>query len=266
MKNTFWFKSLRLWVEGLLLLSLRWGQLKSGFDPVTGLSRQNLPGTLLAVLIVLLAVAEAVLCFRLPGGKRTYLNRLAPFGQRCLPFLVAGSFLVAVGAVLLSGGGALAIAAAVTGAATTVGLLLFAACVRRGSTPRAFQLLPAMLFSVLFLLAIYLPEECNPVLASYYPAVLAASLIACSFYQLSGLTLREGKLRWFVFFGDLAVPLCLAVLLDGDGGLGRPAVFLGCALVLTVFLQLRRDEVLPEPEPEEGEDGPREGTAQAAQE
>lgn len=251
MKNTFWFKSLRLWVQGFLLLALRWAQLQSGFDPVTGLSRQNLPGTILAALLLFLAVAEAILCFRLPGGKRTYLNCFSPFEQRHLPFLVVGSFLLGVGAVLLPGGGMMAIAAAVTGAAAAVGLLLFAACVRRGGTPRAFQLLPAMVFSVLFLLMIYLPEGSNPVLADYYLAVLAASLIACAFYQLAGLTLREGKLRWFVFFGDLAVPICLATLADSAGNLGQALTLLGCALVLTVFLQLRRSEVLPEPEPEE---------------
>ena len=251
MKNTFWFKSLRLWVQGFLLLALRWAQLRSGFDPVTGLSRQNLPGTILAALLLFLAAAEAILCFRLPGGKRTYLNCFSPFEQRHLPFLVAGSFLLGVGAVLLPGGGMMAIAAAVTGAATTVGLLLFAASLRRGNAPRALPLLPAMVFSVLFLLMIYLPEGSNPVLADYYLAVLTASLIACAFYQLAGLTLREGKLRWFVFFGDLAIPLCLASLADSAGDLGRTLTLLGCALVLTVFLQLRRSEILPEPEPEE---------------
>ena len=237
MKNTFWFKSLRLWVQGFLLLALRWAQLRSGFDPVA--------------LLLFLAAAEAILCFRLPGGKRTYLNCFSPFEQRHLPFLVAGSFLLGVGAVLLPGGGMMAIAAAVTGAATTVGLLLFAASLRRGNAPRALPLLPAMVFSVLFLLMIYLPEGSNPVLADYYLAVLTASLIACAFYQLAGLTLREGKLRWFVFFGDLAIPLCLASLADSAGDLGRTLTLLGCALVLTVFLQLRRSEILPEPEPEE---------------
>ena len=42
------FKGLRLWVEGLLLLALRWAQLKSGFDPETGLSLRSVPGLVLA--------------------------------------------------------------------------------------------------------------------------------------------------------------------------------------------------------------------------
>ena len=43
MKNALYLKGLRLWVQGLLLLALRWAQLKNGFDPETGLSRQSVP-------------------------------------------------------------------------------------------------------------------------------------------------------------------------------------------------------------------------------
>ena len=48
MKNALYLKGLRLWVQGLLLLALRWAQLKNGFDPETGLSRQSVPGIVLA--------------------------------------------------------------------------------------------------------------------------------------------------------------------------------------------------------------------------
>lgn len=251
MKNSLWFKGLRLWVQGLLLLSLRWAQLKTGFDPATGLSRHSVPGIILAALIFFLAAAEAVLAFRLPGGKRTYANCFDPIGQSHLPLLAAGSLLLCIGAVLLPGWGTLEIAAAAAAACSAAGFIFFARIVRSGADVKVFPLLPAMIFSVLFLLVIYLPEESNPVLARYYLPVLSAALIACSFYQLAGLTLRECRLRWFVFLGDLTVPLCLASMADCTGHLGRMLVYFGCALVLTVFLQLRRAEVLPEPEPEE---------------
>ena len=68
MKNALYLKGLRLWVQGLLLLALRWAQLKNGFDPETGLSRQSVPGIVLAAAILLLAAAEAAFCFRLPGS------------------------------------------------------------------------------------------------------------------------------------------------------------------------------------------------------
>ena len=38
---------------------------------------------------------------------------------------------------------------------------------------------------------------------------------------------------------------------DCAGNLGRTLVYFGFALVTTIFLLLRRDEVLPEPEAEE---------------
>ena len=203
---------------------------------------------ILIAAILFCAAAELFLCTRLPGGKRTYLNCLEPLEQSHLPFLAAGSLLLCVGAILLPGWTTLTIAAAAAGAAAAVGLILFAKLLRSGETPRVFYFLPAMVFSVLFVLVIYLPEESNPVLARYYLTVLAAAMASCAFYQLSGLTCREGNLRWFVFFGDLAVPLCLAAMADCVGNLGRMLVYFGFALVLTQFLLTRREEVLPEPE------------------
>ena len=52
---------------------------------------------------------------------------------------------------------------------------------------------------------------------------------------------------------NITVPLSLAALADGGSNWGQALVFAGCALVLTVFLTLRRAEPLPEPEPEEPE-------------
>lgn len=248
MKNPLYMKALRLWVQGLLLLALRWAELKNGFDPDTGLSLRSVPGMVLAAAILFCAAAEIFICIKLPGGKRTYLNCLEPLEQNQLPPLAAGSLLLCVGAILLPGWSTLAIAAAAAGAATAVGLILFAKLLRSGEPPRVFCLLPVMVFSVLFVLVVYLPEEANPVLARYYLTVLASAMAACAFYQLAGLTCREGKLRWFVFFGDLAVPLCLAAMADCAGSLGRMLVYFGFALVLTVFLLTRREEVLPEPE------------------
>ena len=262
MKNPLYMKGLRLWVEGLLLLALRWAELKTGFDPDTGLSRHSVPGMILAAAILFCAAAELWLCIRLPGGKRTYLNCLEPLGQSSLPLLAAGSLLLCVGAVLLPGWTTLPIAAAAAAAATAAGLILFVRLLRNGETPRVFYLLPAMVFSVLFVLVVYLPEEANPVLARFYLIVLAAAMVSCAFYQLAGLICREGSLRWFVFFGDLAVPLCLAAMADCADNLGRMLIYFGFALVLTVFLLTRRDEVLPEPEPKPEKDAAKPEAAQ----
>ena len=67
---------------------------------------------------------------------------------------------------------------------------------------------------------------------------------ACAFSRLAGLLRGEGSVRAFVLWGDLAVLLCLAAL--ADGGLARRFLFGGAALLLTVFLCLRRTGPLPE--------------------
>ena len=247
-------------MQGLLLLALRWAQLKSGFDPETGLSLRSVPGLVLAAALILLIVAEAALCFRMRRGKYSYDGAFRPMEKHNLPMLAAGVLLLAGGSLLLgaaglAGGGmsALAVAAAAMGVLAAGGILLFARQVRSGEG-RVFPLLPAMVFSVLFLLLVYLPEESNPVLARYYLPVLAAAALACAFYQLAGFACREASLRWFLFFGDLAVPFSLAALADGSGNWGETLARGGCAMVLTVFLVLRRAEPQPEPAEESGKD------------
>ena len=80
------------------------------------------------------------------------------------------------------------------------------------------------------------------------------AVLACAFYQLAGFACREASLRWFLFFGDLAVPFSLAALADGSGNWGETLARGGCAMVLTVFLVLRRAEPQPEPAEESGKD------------
>lgn len=253
MMDSMYWKGLRLWLQGLLLFSLRWAQLKTGFDPGTGLSRSSVPGTVLAVLILLLAAVEAALCFRLPKGRRGYWNCMEPLQKGAVPALVVGSFLLAVGSLLSLGQGVLAVLSVVCGIAAAAGLIFFVQQARKHGGAPMPALLPVMVFTVLFLLTVYIPVESDPVLARYYLPVLAASLPACAFYHLTGLACREGKLGFFVFFGDLSVVLCLAAMADCTGNWGRLLVYFGFALVLTQFLMLRRSEPLPEPVPEETE-------------
>lgn len=252
MNSTYW-KGLRLWVLGFLLLSLRLAQLKTGFDPETGLSWASAPGTALAVVIVLLIGLEAAMVFRLPKGKRSYLRCMEPFGKNSVPVLAGGSFLLGFGGLLSMEWGLLGILCAACGVAAAAGLIAFAQRARKSGKVWMPAILPAMVFSVVFLLTVYVPEESNPVLAWYYLPVLAAALPSCAFYQLAGFTCREGKLGWFVFFGDLSVVLCLAAMADCAGNWGRMLVYLGFALILTQFLMLRRGEPLPEPAPKPDE-------------
>ena len=257
----------RLWGEGLLLFVLRLVQLNNGFDPDTGLALSGsgvgpLAGHGVWIGLLLCFAADLFLCFRRPGGgKRSYACCFSPLeGGPALGALTAGSFLlIAGGALLLAGAlppqGTVAVttaAAGVLGAAGGAGLLLLARELRSGDVPSAFPLLPAMFFSVLFLLAVYFPEESNPVLARFWLPVLAAAMAAYFLYQLSGFFHGEGNLRWFGLAGELAVATCIASSADCLRSPGRLLVYLGFAVTATVFLLLLREEPLPEPvEPEE---------------
>ena len=231
MMNTFWYRGPRLWVQGLLLFALRLAQLRTGFDSETGLAVASLPGTLLAALLAVCAAAELVLCLRLPGEKAAFDVQFAR-PERAVPCLVAGSF-------LLAAGGALLLASALP--ARGVGGLLLVRQLRAGGTAGVLPLLPAMFFAVFFVLTVYLPAGADPVLARYYLPVLAASVTAYALSQLAGFLRRESSARSFVWTADCAVILCLAAMADSLSSPGLLLLYAGCALLLSVFLLLRRE-------------------------
>ena len=231
MMNTFWYRGPRLWVQGLLLFALRLAQLRTGFDSETGLAVASLPGTLLAALLAVCAAAELVLCLRLPGEKAAFDVQFAR-PERAVPCLVAGSF-------LLAAGGALLLASALP--ARGVAGLLLVRQLRAGGTAGVLPLLPAMFFAVFFVLTVYLPAGADPVLARYYLPVLAASVTAYALSQLAGFLRRESSARSFVWTADCAVILCLAAMADSLSSPGLLLLYAGCALLLSVFLLLRRE-------------------------
>ncbi|MDE7261684.1 MAG: hypothetical protein K2N78_06450 [Oscillospiraceae bacterium] len=245
--------AMRLWLAGAVLFALRLVQLRTGFDPATGLALPSPAGTSVWVGLLLCLAVEAALCFRRPGGhKRSYVHC---FGALEGPgLLAAGSFLLIAGGALLlvsalppqDAVAFVTIVAGLLGAAGGAGLLLLARELRGGEVPSVFPLLPVMFFSVLFLLSVYFPEESNPVLQQFYLQVLAAAMAGYFLYQLSGFFRREGSLRWFGLAADLAVIVCVAAAADCLHEPGRLLTHLGFAVVATVFLLLRRTEPLPE--------------------
>lgn len=247
----------RLWLEGAVLFVLRVVQLRTGFDPDTGLALPSLAGQVLWFGLLACLAAEVLLCLRRPrDGKRSYACCFhAPDGP-ALGGLIAGSFLLMAGGLLLlfsalppQGTAAVTSAAAgALGIAGGAGLLLLSRELRGGGTPTVFPLLAAMFFSVLYLLAVYFPAESDPVLERYYLPVLSAAMAAYFFYQFSGFFRREGNLRWFCFTAGFTVVPCIAAAADGLSSPGHLLVCLGCAVTATMFLLLLRREPLPEPE------------------
>ena len=256
-----------LWVVGAVLFALRLIQLRTGFDPDTGLALPSLAGRILWIGLLVCIAVEAFLCVRRPKdekeGKHSFACCFLPPEGPALYALAAGSILLAAGGGLLlvsalppQGTAAVTAAAAgLLGIASGAGLLLLVKELRGGGTPTVFPLLPAMFFSVLFLLAVYFPEESSPVLERYYLPVLASGMAAYFLYQLAGFLRREGSLRWFGFTCGLTAVTCIAAAADGVSVPGRLLVFLGYALTATAFCLSQREEPLPEPEePEEDEE------------
>ena len=245
MMNTFWYRGPRLWVQGLLLFALRLAQLRTGFDSETGLAVASLPGTLLAALLAVCAAVELVLCLRLPGEKAAFDVQFAR-PERAVPCLVAGSFLLAAGGALLLASalparGVGALAAGILAGAAAGGVQRRGRQRRAGGTAGVLPLLPAMFFAVFFVLTVYLPAGADPVLARYYLPVLAASAAAYALSRLAGFLRRESSARSFVWTADCAVILCLAAMADSLSSPGLLLLYAGCALLLSVFLLLRRE-------------------------
>lgn len=249
MKSAFWRRCGRLWCQGLLLCALRCAQLKTGFDPDTGLTVPNVPGPLLLGLLAFCAVVYLVLCLRLPKGET---SRFAAPGQGAAVAAVIGSLLLAAGGVLflleaIPAQNPSGILAGVLAMFSGGGTILLVRQLRREDAPHVMPILPAMFMGVFLVLDVYLHNASDPVLARFYIPLLAAALVAYSFSQLAGLLRGEQINRSFVFIADMAVLVCLTALADGVPA--RMLLCGGTAVVLTVFLLLRE----PVPAPVEAE-------------
>ncbi|MDE7243779.1 MAG: hypothetical protein K2O18_07370 [Oscillospiraceae bacterium] len=255
MKNLF-ARAGRLWCAGAVLLVLRLLQNKSGFDVVTGLSKPSVPASLLMILIAACAGAELFLCTKLPKRSADFADLFAP-PEKELTAAVCGSLLLAAGGGLLAAdaflnGGTAASVAGLLALAAGAGLVAFNRSLRAGEQELPLlALLPLLFFSVFFVLAVYLPLEDDPVFFRYYLPILSAAVTACAFSLLAGFCRHESSLRAFQFTADMAVILCLAAA--ADAGTANRLLYIGCAVILSVYLVLRREpEELPE-EPEEPE-------------
>lgn len=251
-KNAFLKKTHPVFL-GALLLILRIIQVRTGFDPKTGLTVPCPAGTVLAVGVVLTLALEYALALKLPKVRRPAAEHFAA-PQAEMGLLVTGSMLLAAGGILFAlpalraeGG----MAAVVTGALALCscgGLLVVTKKLRAGDELSVAPLLPALFFGVFFVLAVYLPATNDPILARYYLPVLASAMAAYAFSQLAGFFRGESSARGFTPTASCAVSFCMAA--TADGGIGRKLLFLGCAVVLFALLLLQREDE-KEPAPQE---------------
>jgi len=253
MNATFWRHGGRLWCQGLLLCSLRFAQMRTGFDPDTGLAVPNVPGTMLLVLLGFCVLVELVQCLRTPKGEGIRFHR--PGDAPTMAAVIGGLLLAAGGLLLLLAAvPAMELSEAVTGVLAAVsgaGVLLTVRQMRAGGELSVSPLLPVLFFGVFLVLEVYLPFSSDPVLIRFYIPLLAAAALAYAFSHLAGVLRGDGSSRAFVLTADVAVLLCLTALADGVPA--RMLVYGGAALVLTVFL-LVREAVPPEEAPELAEE------------
>lgn len=258
MTTPFWRKSGHAVLAGLLMAGLRAAQVRTAFDPATGLALPSVPGTVLLACMAFLLIAEPLLQRRASRAHVRLAAALAPVGRGALTALVCGAMvLIAAGGFwaasgLLQGGRSAIVQAlaGALGAASGCGLLLMIRALRQGDGQpvNVAPLLPFLFFTVFLVLAVYLPSAVDPVLERYWLQVLAAALAAFGFSRLTGLVQGEATPRGLLTVGNWAVAVCLAML--GDGApLALRGLYLACALILAAFTALLRDD-LPEKDPE----------------
>ena len=140
MNQTVWLRGARLWCQGLLLFTLRFAQLRTGFDPETGLTVPRTPGTALPILLALFAAAELVWCLRTRREEAGFTRHFAPPGDGAAAAAVLGGMLWAAGGLLmlLTAIPAREVAGGVTGLlslASGAGMVLLVRQARSGDAP-----------------------------------------------------------------------------------------------------------------------------------
>ena len=159
MNQTVWLRCARLWCQGLLLFTLRFAQLRTGFDPETGLTVPRTPGTALPILLALFAAAELVWCLRTRREEAGFTRHFAPPGDGAAAAAVLGGMLWAAGGLLmlLTAIPAREVAGGVTGLlslASGAGMVLLVRQARSGDAPGVTPALPAMFLGVFLVLEI----------------------------------------------------------------------------------------------------------------
>lgn len=239
-------RAARLWGQGALLLALRAAQNLTGFDPETGLSRPSMAGTVLSVCLLVCAAVELILCLRLPKRKCTFPEVFTLPEGVTLYLLIFGSLALMAGGVLLAVmtlDDIPTVVCGVVAAAAGAGMLFHVKRVRAGEKELSvIPLLPVLLFSVFFLLAVYMPHADDPVLARFYLPVLAAALNACALSRVSAFIRKDASVAGFSFTANMAVLTSLASIADEiTSNVPLALLYAGVVLILSAFIAMRKD-------------------------
>ncbi len=239
------FKRLGIcWGLGVGMFLLRFSQNRFAFDPETGLYTRGTVGIALGILVAVSLVLS--LLFSWSGGKeRPSFSEHFSTPDRSTLLLVLSAFLFVGGGVLVGMdalSAELRVAPLVTAALAVlngIAVLLLTRQLRNGGTHSVLVTLPHLFFVAFWTLTLYLPAASDPILARYYLPILAAAVSAYAIAQFSGFFRTETRVRMFRFTASYAVILCITAIAEWNG---HSVLFLACALFLSVFLGLEKQE------------------------
>ena len=231
---------------GAALLAIRFLQLRTGFDPATGLAVDSPLHNALPAAAALFSLI-VILRRRKAGTGTPAAADIFAAPEKELMLLVAGCMAMAAGGGLLTAqslSGGIALVGAVAGVTTiaaALGLLALVRKLRKGEEFYLLYVLPVLFSSVFVVLAAYLPFATDPILRRFWLVILAAAMASFAFAQLSGFFRRESRPRRFLTVSGLAIVLCIGALGDMTP-LGLRVILAGCAVTLGGFSLLLKAE------------------------
>ena len=209
MKKAFWPL---LFVFSASAAALRFWEVRHHFDPLTGLVvPAAVPLWLLPVLLVLAAA-----CFFLMARRAAYKTPEdgVPFsfsGSAAAAAMTAGSFLLAFSAVLsfrASGMRLLSVLLLLFALASAAAYFACVLLLRRGKRFGGGLLLIPACFAAVELVMLYRTRYgSDPVLAGFYPEVLALALLCITALAFSAFWFESGKPRLFLPAAAMSVVL-----------------------------------------------------------
>ena len=208
-------------------LYLRYLELNTVFDPVTGLPEKNAPITLALILlsagIALFGTLFAVIASRKYTSRVEYERAFSPSGILYLAvFFILSAAMIAADVMYflsLKAVGSVAyinivFIAFVAFSALSLFILARAAYRGRGGKEMyVFSIIPSVFFCF-WLIILYRQNASNPVLLDYCYQCLALASAALSFYYGAGFAFKKSKPAKTIISYFLTIYFCMIVLVD----------------------------------------------------
>ena len=215
---------------------LRISSLRTGFDdaglPVGGVASLALP------LVLLVAAAIFVLLARSYPTQRDLVGRMDEYFDFAktlsVMLCVLGAFALfasAAASLLFSSRTLLTILLAVFRLAAGASVIYALFTLRRGESVSGVVLLTPVYALVLQLIFVYRATAVDPVLAHFYPEILALAALTAAFLEFSAFAFRNGAPRIFVPLAAMAVIVCVCTA-AGTRELSSLLFYSGFALIL----------------------------------